>query len=55
MPDLTHMNYKIDLRDFFEVDMRKKETNWRKMMRRRGALKILDKINYYMIIGIARC
>ena len=35
--------------------MRKEEMNWRRMKRRRGALKILDKINYYMIIGIARC
>ena len=49
------MNYLMDLIDFLEGDMRKEEMNWRRMKRRRGALKILDKINYYMFIGIARC
>ena len=49
------MNYKIDLSDFLKGDMRKEKMNWMSMKRRRGALKIVDKINYYMIIGIARC
>ena len=31
-----------------------REVPWMSM-KRRGELKIVDKIHYYMIIGIARC
>ena len=43
------------LSDFLEGDLRKDEMKRRKMRRRRGALKLDIKINYYSIIGITRC
>ena len=49
------MSYLIDLSDFLEGDMRKEEMKGLKMKKRRGALKLDIKINYYSIIGITRC
>ena len=31
-----------------------REVPWRRKKRRRGVMKTLDKINYYILIGIAR-
>ena len=51
----VYINEIVNLMGFIWRIEGSREVPWKKMKRRRGVLKIVDKINYYMIIGIARC
>ena len=48
----VYINRISDLIDFMRRREKGKEIHWRGMKRSRGAMKSLDKINYYIIIGI---
>ena len=51
----VYINDIVDLMDFIWSKGGESEVPWKRMKRSRGTLKILYKINYYMIIGITRC
>ena len=50
----VYINKIVDLMEFIRRRGVGKEVPWRRMKRRRGVMKTLDKINYYILIGIAR-
>ena len=55
MYENVYINKTVNLMEFIRRKGDGKEVPWRRMKRRRGVMKALNKINYYIIIGIARC
>ena len=49
-----YINKIVDLMEFIRRRGGGREVPWRRKKRRRGVMKTLDKINYYILIGIAR-
>ena len=48
-----YRNKIVDLMEFIRRRGGRREVRWRRKKRRRGVMKTLDKINYYILIGIA--